>query len=66
MKRQIIFTNYNGYQTDLRKTLAIRFGLNVKQDQIKKYLNGDIILSADMTDEQFKKIEAWKNAMSEV
>ena len=64
MERSITFKNYKGYTTDLRKTLSVRFGLTVKNEQIHKYLNGDIILRADMTDEQYERIKVWESEMS--
>lgn len=66
MKRKIIFTNYKGYTTDLRKTLAIRFGLTVKQDQIRKFMNGDVCVEAEMTDAQYERIKVWRDEMSGV
>lgn len=64
--KQIIFTNYKGYTSDLKRTLSVRFGLTLKNDQIHKYLNGDIIIKAPMTEAQEQRIKVWRDEMSEL
>ena len=63
MKKKIVLGQYQGYLSDLKKTLFLRFGLSVKPDQLVKRMNGDVVIKdVGMTDEQERRIIAWRDA----
>ena len=62
MKKTIVLGKYQGYLSDLRKTLYVRFGVNAKFAQLVKHLNGDVVIKdVEMTDDQEKRIKAWRD-----
>ena len=62
MKKTIVLGQYQGYLSDLRKTLFVRFGVNAKFAQLVKHLNGDVVIKdVEMTDDQEKRIKAWRD-----
>ena len=62
MKKTIVLGQYQGYLSDLRKTLFVRFGVNCKFNQLVKHLNGDVVIKdVEMTDDQEKRIKAWRD-----
>lgn len=62
MKKTIVLGQYQGYLSDLKRTLFIRFGVSTKPNQLIKHLNGDVVIKdVGMTDEQERKIKAWRD-----
>ena len=62
MKRTIVLGKYQGYLSDLRKTLFIRFGVNAKFNQLVKHINGDVVIKdVEMTEAQETRIKAWRD-----
>lgn len=62
MKKTIVLGQYQGYLSDLKKTLFLRFGVNAKANQLIKHLNGDVVIKeVGMTDDQERKIKAWRD-----
>lgn len=66
MKKTIVLGQYQGYLSDLRKTLYLRFGVNAKAQDLIKHINGDVVIkNVEMTDEQERKIKAWRDSTIE-
>jgi hypothetical protein len=62
LKKTIVLGQYQGYLSDLRKTLFVRFGVNAKFAQLIKHLNGDVVIKeVEMTDDQERRIKAWRD-----
>lgn len=62
MKRTIVLGQYQGYLSDLRKTLSVRFGVTAKSAQLIKHMNGDVVIKdVEMTEAQESRIKAWRD-----
>ena len=62
MKRTIVLGKYQGYLSDLRRTLSVRFGVNAKFNQLVKHINGDVVIKdVEMTDAQETRIKVWRD-----
>lgn len=62
MKRTIVLGKYQGYLSDLRKTLFVRFGVNAKSSQLIKHMNGDVVIKdVEMTEAQESRIKVWRD-----
>lgn len=62
MKRTIVLGQYQGYLSDLRKTLFVRFGVTAKSSQLIKHMNGDVVIKdVEMTEAQESRIKVWRD-----